>query len=80
MTDVIDLNGERNKRAQPDAEFICQDAFGRPMYTFSATYEHSGKQWALDFWAYDAADAEAKVHAIKESLELFGQAFRKDPA
>ena len=80
MSEPIDLNAERNKRAQPDQEFRSSDAFGRPMFTFTCSYEHDGKPWVLTFWAYDWDDAVAKVGSIVASLKLEGQVFSGVPA
>lgn len=78
--DVIDLGAERNKRAQPDPEFVTKDEYGRPLYTFGVEYELGGKQYSFHLVAYDWADAEAKVTAIRESGRVYGQIYSEVPA
>lgn len=80
MTDIIDLSTERNKRAAPDAEFVRQDDYGRPMYTFLLSYEMDGSGWSTEVWAYDVEDAEKRVAAMRESLKVDGQIFASFPA
>lgn len=80
MSDPIDLNAERNKRAQPDVEFVKQDDYGRSMYLFGLGYEFGGKMYGTDIWAYSHEDAEARVLAMRESLVVFGQTFTMIPA
>lgn len=79
MSDVIDLDAERNKREQPDPKFVSDDQWGRPMYKFSASYECAGMtgtgRWSFHFWAYDAEDAERRLAAIKENGVIDGQIF-----
>ena len=77
--DVIDLNAERNRRAQPDPEFVKRDDFGREMYLFALGYEFDGKSWGIDLWAYSAEDAEARVAAMRGSLAVHGQIFECIP-
>lgn len=79
MADPIDLNAERNKREQPDPEFIRQDEYGRKLFVFLLNYEMDGKQWSTEVWAYDFADAEARVAAMRESLKVTGQLFDRIP-
>lgn len=77
---VIDLSAERNRRAQPDPEFVKQDDFGRPMYLYLLRYEMDASLWQTDVWAYSEEDAGNRVKAMRESLELLGQAFNAIPA
>jgi len=77
VTEIIDLTGERNKRAAPDPEFVCQDNYGRPMYLFLLAYEMGEKAYGAEVWAYDEADAEARVAAMKASLKVDGQLFEQ---
>ena len=74
-TDVIDLNAERNKREQPDPEFIRKDGFGRPLYCFGLSYEMDGSSWVTELWASDFDDAGRRVAAMRESLAVFGQIY-----
>jgi hypothetical protein len=81
MTDEpIDLAAERNKREQPDPEFVRKDEYGRPLFTFLLSYEMGGSQWATEIWAYDFDDAEARVAAMRESLKVDGKLFTTVPA
>jgi hypothetical protein len=76
----IDLAAERNRRAQPDLEFIRTDDYGRKLYTFLLSYEMDGRMWSTQVWAYDFADAETRVKAMRDSLKVDGQAFSTVPA
>lgn len=80
MTDVVDLTAERNRRAQPDPEFVRKDDFGRPLYTFLLSYEMDGSRWTIEVWAYSFEDAENRVAAMRETLNLDGQAYSAVPA
>lgn len=81
MTDkVVDLTAERNKREAPDPEFVRKDDYGRPLYMFLLSYEMDGRRWATEAWAYDFADAEARVTGMRASLKVDGQAFGCIPA
>jgi hypothetical protein len=77
---VTDLTAERNKREQPDPEFVRKDDFGRPLYTFLLSYEMDDSRWCAEIWAYSFEDAEARVAAMRESLKVDGQAFSTVPA
>lgn len=80
MDEIIDLSAERNKRAEPDPQFVRQDDYGRKLYTFLLSYEMDGKQWATELWAYDEADAQARVDAMRQSLTVDGKLFGEVPA
>lgn len=80
MTDIIDLSEQRNRRVKPDDDHVRQDEYGRPLYRFLLEYEHEGSTWSLHLWAYDAADAAAKVVSIGRGVRLLGQIFTGVPA
>jgi hypothetical protein len=80
MTEIVDLNAERNRRAQPDPEFVKQDDYGRPLYTYLLSYDMDGSSWSTQIVAYDEADAEARVAAMRETLRMDGQLFAAIPA
>ena len=73
--DIIDLNAERNKREQPDSEFVRHDDFGRPVYLFLLNYQMDGASWSADIWAYDMEDAQRRVDAIAKTVTVLGQAY-----
>lgn len=76
----IDLTAERNRRAEPDPEFVMRDDYGRKLFTFLLSYEMDGKQWSTQIWAYDLTDADSRVAAMRASLKVDGQAFGQVPA
>lgn len=80
MSDPIDINAERTKRAQPDAEFRSTDEYGRPYFKFTAEYRFDGRDYAIDFWALDEAEAKARVEAMRGGLQYEGQLFSSRPA
>jgi hypothetical protein len=80
MTEIVDLNAEREKRDRPDPQFVKKDDFGREMYLFALEYEMDGKTWGIEVWAYAASDAEFRVEAMRESLVLRGQIMGTEPA
>lgn len=81
MSDTpIDLTAERSRRAQPDAEHVRQDAFGRPLFRFLLSYSMDGSEWMTHVWAYDADDAKRRVDAMKVSLRVDGQAHATIPS
>lgn len=75
MTDIADLNAERNKRARPDPEYIRKDDYGREMFCFLLSYEMNGGHWSAEVWAYDEEEAQRRVAAMRESLTYDGQIF-----
>ena len=77
MTDIIDLTSERNKRQGPAPEYIRKDDFGRPMFCFLLSYEMDNRQWSTELWAYDLADAQNRVAAMRASLTCDGQIFQR---
>ena len=78
--EIIDLNAERSKREQPDAEFVRHDDYGRPLYLLLLGYEMDSSSWSTEVWAYDFPDAEKRVEAMRASLTVNGQAFGQVPA
>lgn len=80
MSDIIDLNERRNAAERPDPEFIRKDDFGREMFSFALSYNMGDATFGINLWAYDLADAEAKVAAMRESLRIDGQVYCVVPA
>lgn len=77
--DITDLNAERNRRAEPDPQFIRQDDYGRKMYVFLTSYNMDGKEWCSQILAYDEADAANRVEAMRQSLKVDGKLFGEVP-
>ncbi|MER9356963.1 hypothetical protein NKI61_27360 [Mesorhizobium sp. M0514] len=77
---IIDLNERRNAAERPDPEFIRKDEYGRSLYCFVLSFDMGHKQFGTELWAYDTADAEAKVAAMRESLRCDGQLYCVVPA
>lgn len=73
--DVIDLNERRNARERPDADCVRKDDFGRPVYLFTLSWSRDGKDYGTELWAYDEADAQKHVAAMRESLKYDGQIY-----
>lgn len=80
MTGVVDLAAVRSARTEPDPEFVSCDAYGRKLYTFALSYEHAGRMFGTAILAYDFDDAEARVAAMRASLQLDGKIFSEQPA
>lgn len=40
---------------------------------YAAEYQHGGSTWALNFFARDSEDAEAKMNSIRASAVLLGE-------
>lgn len=80
MSDVIDLTAERNKREAPDEQFVRRDEYGRSIYCFSVEYDFAGAEYVTQVWAYDMADADARVAAIRNSARVAGQLYSEIPA
>jgi hypothetical protein len=73
MSDPIDFQKFKIER-DIDPEFIRKDDFGRTMYSFALSYEFAGSEWGgVSIWAYSFDDAQERVKAMRESLELLGQ-------
>lgn len=80
MTDIIDLNAERDKRDGPDPEFVSVDEFGRKLFTYMLEYSFEGKHFSTTIIAYSMEDAAGRVEAMKHSLVLKGQLYSVVPA
>lgn len=81
MTDIIGLNERRNGKEQPDPGCTKLDEYGRQLCRFAYEFDHSdGKSYGFDFWAYDIADAEAKMASIRQNGRIIGQIFGEVPA
>jgi hypothetical protein len=79
MTSIIDLTAERNKREAPDADCVRTDDFGRPLYLFALEYKFDDRRWEAEIWAHSWDDAEARVAAMRQSLEVSGKTFAVIP-
>jgi hypothetical protein len=80
VKNVIDLNAVRNARSEPASEFVHQDDYGRKMYVFLIDYEMDGKTFGSQIWAYDDADAEQRLAAIRSSAVIAGKLYEQIPA
>lgn len=76
---ITDLNDFRNAKAEPDADCMSRDEYGRPLYTFLAEYMVGDKQFGLDFLAYDEAEAHERIEGMKASLQYTGKLYSKIP-
>lgn len=45
----------------------------RAQTLYALEYEHGGTKWALNFYAVDDEDAQAKVESLKKSLIILGR-------
>jgi hypothetical protein len=79
MADIIDLGAERARRDDPDPEFLATDQWGRTMYTFALSYQLGEKTFGVNVLAYDFDDAEARVGAMRASLQLDGKVISERP-
>ena len=74
--DLISLSAERDRRTAPDADCVKPDEYGRPLYLFSASYRrHDGREFSINFWAYDLADAQDAVAGMNTGMTLDGQIY-----
>jgi hypothetical protein len=77
---IVNLSAERTKRAEPDADLVTTDEYGRKFYKFAADYHFNGHDYGLHFWAADQKEAEARVDAMRLSLVSIGQLMGMIPA
>lgn len=80
MSEIVDLSEERNKRAEPDPEFVRKDEYGRKLYKFTLSYAMDDKRYCTSIWAYDEEEAMKRVEAMRVSLTYDGQIFAEIPA
>lgn len=80
MTGIVDLNRERAKREEPDADCVRKDDFGQPLYLYALEYSFDDKRWAAEIWAYSMEEAQARVDGMRQPLVLCGQTFAVVPA
>jgi len=80
LADPIDLTAEREKRDGPDPEFIVRDSAGRRMVAFGIDFNFGDSEWSFHIFAYDMADAEERVKAIRETARISGQIMSVTPA
>ena len=67
MGDVLKFP-DRWKSAEPS---MIDDA-GRPMQLYTMSYTLDDRTWSFEVWGYSFEDAEGRVQAIRETLELVG--------
>lgn len=79
MSEIVDLAQVRNAKERPDPQFVRQDEYGRPLYTFSYSFEHEGKRYGFHFLAYSFDDAQAKLDSIRSTAVLDGQVYAEVP-
>ncbi len=73
---VTSLQRYINAKREPDEEFVKADEYGRKLYTFKYEFDHSdGHRYGFSIWAYDFADAEAKMDSIKASGRIIGKLY-----
>jgi regulator of PEP synthase PpsR (kinase-PPPase family) len=41
--------------------------------SYALEYQHDGQVWALNFYAVDEDDAQAKLHSLRASVVLLGR-------
>lgn len=78
MAEIVQLRPEPEDT--PDADCVLVDQYGRPMYRYIADYQYQGADWSVQLWAYDVADAEHRIEAMRHSLVYCGQLFSVIPA
>jgi len=79
MGKIVDIAAVRAALDGPDRECITEDREGRPMYLFALDWTFEGKPWTVQIWAYDWADAEARVGAMCDSLTVTGRVHAQGP-
>ena len=77
MTDPTDLTAYSNAKAEPDADCITRDQYGRPFYTFLLEYQLGDKRYGTQISAYTEAEAERHVEAMRQSLTYTGKLFSR---
>ena len=80
MAEIIEFQKPVLPPDEPDAKFVRKDDYGKPLYCYNLHYQFERGTWALKLWAYSREDAEARVAAIRESVEYFGQIMGEVPA
>lgn len=70
---IVHISDYRDK---PDPAQVQPDQWGRPTYRFIAEYQHKGRTWACDIWAFDMVDAEDRAAAIG-NVRLLGQVYEE---
>lgn len=79
MTDPIDLNAHRDAKEGPDTDYVTKDEYGRSLYTFLLHYEMDGATYGTQILAYDEADADLRIEAMRNSLRYVGKVYRRIP-
>ena len=80
MSEPTDLTAFRNAKAEPDADCMAHDEYGRPLYTFLLSFEMNGAHYGTEIRAYDEAEAMNKVAAMRETLTYDGKLFSVVPS
>lgn len=79
MTDITDLNGERDKRHGPDQEHVAvivKDGRAEKWFEFTCAFACDGAEYSFTIWALDFADADRRLDALKASAKVDGQLYR----
>lgn len=64
----------------PSPDLIMFDEDGRELRTYALRYEFEGSYWSTTIMAYSFDDAENRVNAMRQSLELRGELHAIVPA
>jgi hypothetical protein len=75
VSDIIDLNAEREKRDGPDKELVTM-IDGEKWFIYVADYVGpDGKEYSFRFWARSPEDALTRLHCIKDTGTFSGQLY-----
>lgn len=75
MADLINLAAAREARVAPDPDHVVPDPWGRPLLRFVFSYQLGSRHFTSHIWAFDQAEAEQHIAAIRATADLDGQVF-----
>lgn len=78
MSNIVDLQAERDKRDPPAASTVTTDTEGRAMFKYSISYRVDGREFSTSFFAYDLDDAYHRCNCMVATLQLDGQLYEEN--
>ncbi len=77
---IISFDDAKRPDASPSPDLISFDENGRELRTYALSYEFEGSHWSTTIMAYSFDDAERRVQAMRQSLDLRGELHAVIPA
>ena len=71
----ISLHLHQAETRGPDPDCVTRDDYGRTWSRFAIDWTCDGRNYSTHIWAMDAADAERRLLALRNSAVVVGQVY-----